>query len=64
MFNPGSVGQPRDGDRRAAYAVVSADGGSVDVRLSRVDYDFELAASKIRAAGLPASHADRLSTGT
>ena len=64
VFNPGSVGQPRDGDRRAAYAVVSADGGSVDVRLSRVDYDFELAASKIRAAGLPAPHADRLSTGT
>jgi putative phosphoesterase len=64
IFNPGSVGQPRDGDRRAAYAVVTVDGDSVSVELRRVQYDFEKAASKIREAGLPASHADRLSTGS
>ena len=64
IFNPGSVGQPRDGDRRAAYAVVTVDGDSVSVELRRVQYDFEKAASKIREAGLPASHSERLSTGS
>ncbi|MDG6988790.1 MAG: metallophosphoesterase family protein [Nitrososphaerota archaeon] len=64
VFNPGSVGQPRDGDSRAAYAVVDVDGGRVDVLLRRVRYDVGRAASKIREAGLPASHADRLATGT
>ena len=64
MFNPGSVGQPRDGDRRAAYAEVVVDGGSVRVELSRVDYDFESAARRIREAGLPSSHANRLSAGS
>ena len=63
MFNPGSVGQPRDGDRRAAYAELTVEGDSVDVELLRVEYDFERAASKIREAGLPASHAERLATG-
>ena len=63
-FNPGSVGQPRDGDRRAAYALVEVRAKSVEVRINRVDYDFERAASKIRAAGLPPSHADRLATGS
>ena len=64
VFNPGSVGQPRDGDRRAAFALLEVDGGSVDVELLRVEYDFEKAAAKIREAGLPASHADRLATGS
>jgi putative phosphoesterase len=64
IFNPGSVGQPRDGDRRAAYAVLTVDGGSVNVELRRVQYDFQRAASKIREAGLPASHAERLATGS
>jgi putative phosphoesterase len=64
IFNPGSVGQPRDGDWRAAYAVLTVDGGSVGVELRRVQYDFQRAASKIREAGLPASHAERLATGS
>lgn len=64
VFNPGSVGQPRDGDRRAAYALVEVDGSSVNVDLHRAEYDVEKAASKIRGVGLPASHAERLSTGT
>jgi len=64
IFNPGSVGQPRDGDRRAAYAVVTVDGGSISVELRRIQYDFEKAASKIREAGLPTSHAERLATGS
>lgn len=64
VFNPGSVGQPRDGDRRASFAVVRVDGGSVEVDVRRVEYDSGKAASKIREAGLPESFADRLQSGT
>ncbi len=64
VFNPGSVGQPRDGDPRASYAILSIDGGETDVRVNRVAYDVETAAAKIRDAGLPSSHADRLASGT
>jgi len=64
VFNPGSVGQPRDGDWRASYASVSLDGDNVEVVVNRVEYDYETAASKIRAAGLPQSFADRLGAGS
>ena len=64
VFNPGSVGQPRDGDRRASYALVSAVGAAIEVDDLRVEYDCEGAASKIRAAGLPEQLADRLRWGT
>jgi len=64
VFNPGSVGQPRDGDRRASFAIVSVNGGEVKVEERRVEYDFEEAGAKIREAGLPVSFADRLETGT
>ena len=64
VFNPGSVGQPRDGDRRASYAVLTAEEGELDVQLRRVEYDYETAAAKIRAAGLPGFFADRLYAGT
>ena len=64
VFNPGSVGQPRDGDRRASYALVSVEGSSVEVEVCRVEYDFRKAASKIRVAGLPESFADRLAEGS
>ena len=64
VFNPGSVGQPRDGDRRASWADVSIGAEGVDVRIERVEYDFKKAADKIRAAGLPESHAARLASGT
>lgn len=61
VVNPGSVGQPRDGDPRAAYAVVDLDRLSVD--LERVEYDIDRTASAARAAGLPASLASRLYDG-
>ena len=64
VFNPGSVGQPRDGDRRASYAVVTETGGGIRVENFRIEYDFETAASKIRTAGLPVQLADRLNSGT
>lgn len=64
VFNPGSVGQPRDGDRRASFAVVTVDGRAAQVEIRRVDYDYTQTASKIRDAGLPESFAERLATGS
>jgi putative phosphoesterase len=64
VFNPGSVGQPRDGDPRASYAVFRKSGSEVNVRINRVKYDVRGAAAKIRSAGLPESLASRLETGT
>lgn len=64
VFNPGSVGQPRDGDSRASYAMVTVEGGRVGVEVARVEYDVASAADKILRGGLPASHAARLASGT
>jgi predicted phosphodiesterase len=61
LVNPGSVGQPRDGDPRAAYALYSPEERVVEYR--RVAYDVERAAAKIRAAGLPEFLAARLHEG-
>lgn len=64
VFNPGSVGQPRDGDRRASYALVRLQDGNLEVNIERVEYDVQSAAAKIRAAGLPRSFSERLGSGT
>jgi diadenosine tetraphosphatase ApaH/serine/threonine PP2A family protein phosphatase len=61
LSNVGSVGQPRDGDPRACYVVVDLDQNTIDRH--RVDYDRELAAEKIRQAGLPEFLADRILRG-
>ncbi len=61
LVNPGSVGQPRDCDPRAAYAIYTPEQRIVEY--FRVAYDIEKAASKIRAAGLPTVLAERLYTG-
>jgi diadenosine tetraphosphatase ApaH/serine/threonine PP2A family protein phosphatase len=61
LVNPGSVGQPRDGDPRAAFAIYDPDSGVVAYR--RITYDVGRAQRKIRAAGLPAILADRLAAG-
>lgn len=61
LLNPGSVGQPRDGDPRAAW--LELDTESLTASFQRASYDVEAAASAIRAAGLPASLAERLSVG-
>lgn len=63
VFNPGSVGQPRDGDPRASYAIVAFENGDTEVQLRRVDYDVDHAAEKILAAGLPEQLATRLFEG-
>jgi len=51
MVNVGSVGQPRDGDPRAAYVMYDSD--SKAIRIHRVEYDIDQAAAKILGAGLP-----------
>jgi putative phosphoesterase len=51
VMNPGSVGQPRDGDHRAAYAVVDLDDLTVEER--RADYDIERVVEAVEEAGLP-----------
>ena len=61
LVNPGSVGQPRDGDPRAAYGLVDSE--KREVRLRRVNYPVEKAQRKILAAGLPATLANRLALG-
>ncbi|GMV21452.1 MAG: phosphoesterase [Acidimicrobiia bacterium] len=61
LINPGSVGQPRDGDPRAAYASWDAEAGVVELR--RVDYDIAAAQGRMRAAGLPERLAERLEIG-
>ncbi len=58
LINPGSVGQPRDGDPRAAWLELDTVGWSAIFR--RTDYDIEAAAAAIRAARLPDSLAERL----
>ena len=61
VLNPGSVGQPRDGDPDAAYAVVDLDAGTVDLR--RVEYDVEAVVDAVAEAGLPERIGTRLRDG-
>ena len=61
FINPGSVGQPRDGDPRAAYAVYEPEAKLV--RLCRAEYDVRSAQKKILEAGLPEMLAARLESG-
>ena len=61
MINPGSVGQPRDGDPRAAFATYDTD--TRHLTLLRVDYPVEEAQRRILDAGLPLSLAQRLAIG-
>jgi predicted phosphodiesterase len=61
LVNPGSVGQPRDGDARAAYAIVDARSKYID--LFRLMYPIEVTQRKIVDAGLPEVLARRLGAG-
>jgi predicted phosphodiesterase len=61
LVNAGSVGQPRDGDPRAAFGIYDADARSLLLR--RVAYPVEAAQRRILSAGLPASLANRLAIG-
>jgi diadenosine tetraphosphatase ApaH/serine/threonine PP2A family protein phosphatase len=61
LMNPGSVGQPRDGDPRAAYAIVDVKKRCVE--LFRLTYAVEEAQAKVIKAGLPEVLAQRLGVG-
>ena len=61
LVNPGSVGQPRDMNWLAAYALYDSDKGVVEFQ--RCEYDLATAQNKIREAGLPPALAERLAVG-
>jgi predicted phosphodiesterase len=61
LINPGSVGQPRDRNRLAAFAIY--DSSARKIKFFRIEYDIKEAQRKIRAAGLPAALAERLNLG-
>ena len=61
IINPGSVGQPRDRDPRAAFVVLDDEKNEWDYR--RVEYDVAKVQEKMKAFGLPERHIARLESG-
>jgi len=61
LINDGSVGKPKDGDRRAGYALISLD-ATVSVEFRRVEYPVESVADEILEVGLPEAFAEALRT--
>jgi len=61
LINPGSVGQPRDGDPRAAWALIDTDESRAEFR--RVSYPIEKTQAEIKESGLPSALAARLAHG-
>ena len=61
VLNPGSVGQPRDGDPRAAWLLLDFEAGRASFR--RVPYPVERTQEEIRERGLPESLGQRLTRG-
>jgi putative phosphoesterase len=65
FVNCGSVGKPKDGDPRAAFAILEADDqGPVRASIQRVPYDAEAVAREVAAAGLPGEYAEKLVAAT
>lgn len=62
IVNPGSVGQPRDDDPRAAYGVLDTETATVDLR--RVEYDIDRVISRVEDVGLPVKTGTRLLEGS
>jgi putative phosphoesterase len=60
FVNCGSVGKPKDGDPRGAFAVLEDAGERLAVTIERVAYDAEAVAAEVRAAGMPGEYADKL----
>jgi diadenosine tetraphosphatase ApaH/serine/threonine PP2A family protein phosphatase len=61
IINPGGVGQPRDGDPRASYAIYESEGRVI--RLYRIPYDIGATQDKMMQAGLPIQLVTRLNEG-
>jgi putative phosphoesterase len=62
FVNCGSVGKPKDGDPRGAFALLRATDHGVEVTIERFAYDAEQVASEVRTAGLPGEYAEKLLT--
>jgi putative phosphoesterase len=60
FVNCGSVGKPKDGDPRGAFAVLETAGEGVAARIERFEYDVELASREVASAGLPSEFAEKL----
>ena len=60
FVNCGSVGKPKDGDPRGAFAVLEAGDAGVGARIERFDYDADFASREVAAAGLPSEFAEKL----
>ena len=63
LGNPGSIGQPRDGDPRASFSILTLTKETLSFDVRRIEYNVDPVAQKIRQAGLPGFLADRLYTG-
>lgn len=63
LANPGSVGQPRDGDPRASFATISLSNGELAFLVRKVEYDIALTANRIMEVKLPRRLVDRLLRG-
>ncbi|MEF8829929.1 MAG: metallophosphoesterase family protein [Halobacteriales archaeon] len=64
VVNAGSVGKPKDGDPRAGYVVLAAEGDELSVEFRRVEYDVERAATAIEATEMPDPFAEMLREGS
>jgi putative phosphoesterase len=60
FVNCGSVGKPKDGDPRAAFAILETDAHEVTARIERVGYDAHSVAKQVMAVGLPGEYAEKL----
>jgi putative phosphoesterase len=60
FVNCGSVGKPKDGDPRAAFAVLGRESGEVSARIERAAYEVESVAREVAAVGLPGEYGDKL----
>jgi predicted phosphodiesterase len=60
FVNCGSVGKPKDGDARGAFAVLTASSDAPEVRIERVEYDAQAVADEVAAVGLPVEYAEKL----
>ena len=60
FVNCGSVGKPKDGDPRGAFAILETGDEGVEVTIERVEYDAEAVAAQVREAGLPVEYAEKL----
>ena len=58
IINIGSVGQPRDGNNASKYAIWDSSNNNVEIKF--ISYDIDAVVQKIKAAGLPENHAQRL----